>query len=149
MRVLIPALVAAALALPAAAQAPAAPAAPVPPKTFTSAAEVQSIIAAAKARRKDEPTISTPLMRSGSHASNIEYRASAGPAAIHPDSEMFYVVEGAGTMTTGGRIVDRAIVDGSSRRIAKGDFLLVPPETPHQVTAVEGSVSLMAVRVPK
>jgi mannose-6-phosphate isomerase-like protein (cupin superfamily) len=131
------------------------PATPPAPKAFTSAAEVQAIIEKSRAARKNEPNISTPLLVGSGQRANLEYRGSAGPAAVHPgESEAFYVIEGAGVMTTGGKIVGQAgvgagptIEGGSARRIAKGDWILVAPGEPHQVTAVDGSVVLMSVHL--
>lgn len=158
MRALPFALLALLMATPALAQAPATPQAPPAPpasKAFTSAAEVQAIIERSRAARKNEPNISTPLLVGAGQRANLEYRGSAGPAAVHPgESEAFYVIEGAGVMTTGGRIVGeagvgagRTIVEGSSRRIAKGDWIFVGPNEPHQVTAVEGFVVLMSIHL--
>jgi quercetin dioxygenase-like cupin family protein len=35
-----------------------------------------------------------------------------------------------------------------SRRIAKGDFVLVPENTPHWFTNIDGAVTLMSLHVP-
>jgi quercetin dioxygenase-like cupin family protein len=62
-------------------------------------------------------------------------------------------------LVTGGKLVDEkrtnaenlsgtSIEGGQSRHIAKGDFILVPENTPHWFTAIEGSVTLMSLHVP-
>jgi mannose-6-phosphate isomerase-like protein (cupin superfamily) len=155
MRALALALSLVLIASPVLAQGPAAPPAPPAPKAFTSAAEVQAIIERSRAARKNEPNISTPLLVGSGQRANLEYRGSAGPAAVHPgESEAFYVIEGAGVMTTGGRIVGQAgvgaglsIEGGLARRMTKGDWILVGPGEPHQVTAVDGAVVLMSVHL--
>src|ERR1700761_9795079 len=120
-------------------------------KTFTSSAEVQQLIAKAKADRKGEaPTTVEPILSLAPYHANLEYRPIAGPAALHDtEDELMVVIEGAGTMTMGGQMVNptrpnptnesaEKISGGSDRKVAKGDFLIVPHGTPHQVTAVEG-----------
>ena len=50
-------------------------------KLYTSASDVQGMIAKSKAERKDQPTIASPLIRNAPYNVNLEYRASIGPAA--------------------------------------------------------------------
>ena len=77
-------------------------------KTFTSSAEVQQLIAKAKADRKgDAPTTSEPILSLAPYRANLEYRPIAGPAAVHDtEDEVMYVIEGAGTITLGGQMVN-------------------------------------------
>lgn len=149
-----------ALALPTAlsvAQQPANQA----PKTFTSAAEITAMIAKAKAERKDQPTISQRILHLAPYNANLEYRASVGPAAVHEkEAEVFYVIDGSGTMTTGGKLVNEkrtnaenlsgtAIEGGTSQTLAKGDFLIVPENTPHWVSQINGTIVFMTLHVPR
>jgi quercetin dioxygenase-like cupin family protein len=39
------------------------------------------------------------------------------------------------------------IVGGTSQRVAKGDFMLVPQGVPHWFSAVDGSVTLMSLHL--
>src|ERR1700761_7643269 len=122
------------LAGPALAQAPAA--APEV-KTFASAADVQALIAHARAIHKNEPTISQPILSLAPYRASLEYRTALGPAAVHEtEAEMFYVIDGSGTLVTGGKLHDEkrqnatnlsapSIDAGQSRTIAKGDFVFV------------------------
>ena len=92
------------------------------------------MIAKAKAQRKDEPTIAQNLLRTAPYNVNLEYRASVGPAAVHEkEVEVFYVVDGSGTLVTGGKLRDEkrnnpenlggtGIDGGETREVAKGDF---------------------------
>ena len=151
-------LVTATLILPAAAQT----AAPMM-KTFTSSAEVQQLIAKAKADRKgDAPTTSEPILSLAPYRANLEYRPIAGPAAVHDtEDEVMYVIEGGGTITLGGQMVNPTrpnptnqsadkISGGNDQKVAKGDFLIVPHGTPHQITAVEGpALVLMTLHMPQ
>lgn len=142
----------------ATAQQPAAPA----PKTFSSAADVAALLAKAKAERKDnQPNVTEPILRLAPYNANLEYRASVGPAAVHEtEAEVFYVIEGSATMVVGGKLVNEkrtnasnlsgtAIEGGSSRTIAKGDFIVVPENTAHWFSTIDGAVVLMTLHVPR
>ena len=150
--------VTASLVLPAAAQNTA----PMI-KTFTSSAEVQQLIAKAKADRKgNAPTTIEPILSLAPYRANLEYRPIPGPAAVHDsEDEVMYVIEGAGTITLGGQMVNPtrpnpsnqaadSISGGSDQKVAKGDFLIVPHGTPHQITAVEApALVLMTLHMPQ
>lgn len=143
-----------AIAVPAAAQ----PMAQV--KTFTSSAEVQQLIAKAKADRKgDAPTTVEPILSLANYHANLEYRPIAGPAAIHDtENELMVVIEGTGTITMGGQMMNPkpaspsalGISGGKDIAVAKGDFIMVPHGTPHQISAVKGApLVLMTLHMPQ
>ena len=81
------------------------------------------------------------------HASR---RDAPGQAEVHTlDTDIFYVLEGAATLVTGGEIVDvkdtapnerrgASITGGVTRRLAKGDVVIIPNGVPHQFTEVQG-----------
>ena len=133
-------------------------------KTFTSAADVTAMIKKAKdERRPDQPNFIQPLLQAAPYNVNLEYRVKgvdSNPNVHETEAEIFYVVEGAGTLTTGGKLRDEkrlnatnltgsAVDGGTSRHIAKGDFFLVPENTPHWFTKTEGALVLMSVHVPR
>ena len=136
---------------------------PATVKTFTSSAEVQQLIAKAKADRKgDAPTTVEPILSLGTYHANLEYRPIAGPAALHDtENELMYVIEGAGTITMGGQMVNptrsnptnesaASISGGTDTSVGKGDFIMVPHGTPHQITAVkDGPLVLMTLHMPQ
>ena len=137
--------------------------APAAAKLFASSADVRAMIARAKAERKaDQPNFSQPIVALAPYSANLEYRVGglSAPASTHAkDAEMFYVVEGSGTVVTGGHLqneraanADNAsgtgIEGGDSRRIAAGDFVLVPQGTPHWFTQIDGVLVLMALHLP-
>ena len=133
---------------------------PPAPKEFASAADVQAMIANAKNDRKDgQAIVNQNILRLAPYAANLEYRASVGPASQHDtEAEMFYVVEGSGTLVTGGKIAGEtrngdnlsgtAIEGGQSREIAKGDFIMVPEKTPHWFSKINGVLVLMSIHLP-
>jgi mannose-6-phosphate isomerase-like protein (cupin superfamily) len=148
-------------ARPLRAQQPAAPANAAAIKLFASSADVQALIAKAKAeRRADQPTFAQPIVKFAPYTANLEYRALVGPAAAHDkEAEMFFVVEGSGTLVTGGRLVmetrpnpdnrsGTGIEGGTSQRVSKGDFIMVPAGSPHWFSVIDGTLVLMSVHLP-
>jgi glc operon protein GlcG len=90
------------------------------------------------------------------HASR---RDAAGEAEVHVrDTDIIHVLEGATMFVTGGTVVDgrttapdeirgRAIQDGETRRLSKGDVIVVPNGTPHWFREVDGPVLYYVVKV--
>ena len=128
---------------------------------FASSDDVKALIAQARSERKDQPTISKPILRLAPYNANLEYRASVGPAAVHEhEAEMFYVIDGSATLTTGGKLVNEkrtnaenlsgtGIEGGSAQKVAKGDFIIVPENTPHWFGSIDGTLILMSLHVPR
>jgi mannose-6-phosphate isomerase-like protein (cupin superfamily) len=131
-------------------------------KTFSSSADVAALIASAKSARKGNQAIVTrPILQFAPYTATLEYRASVGPAALHEkDAEMMYVIDGSATLTTGGKLVGEtrtnaanlsgtAIQNGESKTISKGDFIVVPEGTPHWFSAIDGTLVLMTIKMPR
>ena len=71
------------------------------------------------------------------------------------------MIDGAGTLVTGGKLIEErrtnaenlsgtGIEGGVTKRVSKGDWILVPVGEPHQFPAVEGSgLRLMSLHLPK
>ncbi len=90
------------------------------------------------------------------HASR---RDAAGQAEVHVrDADIIYVLEGSTTFVTGGTVVDgkttapdeirgARIDGGESRRLGKGDVIIVPNGTPHWFKEVQGPVLYYVVKV--
>jgi mannose-6-phosphate isomerase-like protein (cupin superfamily) len=147
------------LSAPAFAQQPAAPSAAAV-KTVATSADVAAIVAELKAR-PPAPLVSAPLLQLAPYRVNVEYRTAAASASVHEnDAELFYVIDGAGTLVTGGTLTDssrsnaanltgKGIANGTTQRVTKGDFVIVPEGTPHQFTAVDGSLTLMSLHLPR
>src|SRR5579864_2337752 len=122
--------VAALFVLQAAAQAPA-------PAVYRAAAELTAGLKTAPA----PPDMATSAVENSDHYRiNIVRRTMAAGAVSHPDgTEVHHIIEGAGTLVTGGTMVrptsgggGRATIEGGqSRRVAKGDVILIPAGTPH------------------
>jgi len=131
-------------------------------KVFASSADVMALAAQAKSERKEnQALVSKPILRLAPYNASLEYRASVGPAAIHEkEAEFFYVIDGSATMVTGGKLVGEsrtnaenltgsAIEGGSTRSVAKGDFIVVPEGTAHWFSVINGSITLMSLHVPR
>ena len=85
------------------------------------------------------------------YQANIVHRSRPAGAISHPDgSEIHYIIEGSGTMVTGGtfnRTGKTVTIDGGvSRRVAKGDTIVIPAGTPHWYKEVNGSITYLEVR---
>ena len=131
-------------------------------KIFTSSADVAGLIAKAKSERKEgQALVREPMLELGSYDGHIEYRPSVGNAAVHEkEAEIIYVIDGSGTLVTGGKLVKEirtnptnlrgsAIEGGTSRTIRKGDFILIPEDTPHWYSSIDGVLVLFSVHVPR
>ena len=131
-------------------------------KTFASSSDVAALIAKAKSERKEnQPIVAMPILQLAPYNANLEYRASVGPAAVHEkEAEMFYVIDGSATLVTGGKLVKESrtnaenltgtgIEGGNPRQVAKGDFVIVPENTPHWFSSINGTVVLMSLHVPR
>lgn len=149
------------------AQAPVTQASPTPAeaamKTFTSSAEIADLIAKAKAERKEgQAVVFAPILSLAPYRAALEYRAANAPAAVHEkDAELIMVLDGEGTIATGGTLVDEkrvnptnlsgsGITGGTVQALKKGDVLIVPEKTPHQTNPAAGQVIvLMTFHVPR
>ena len=90
------------------------------------------------------------------HASR---RDAAGQAEVHvKDTDIIYVLDGTTTFVTGGTVIDgkttapdeirgSAVKDGETRRLGKGDVIIVPNGTPHWFKDVPGPVLYYVVKV--
>jgi mannose-6-phosphate isomerase-like protein (cupin superfamily) len=81
-------------------------------------------------------------------------RRQDGPnnASVHDDvTEIYNIVSGSGTFVTGGTFAsakDRTagISGGVERHLAAGDFVVLPPGTPHWFRKIDGSITYVETR---
>jgi glc operon protein GlcG len=90
------------------------------------------------------------------HASR---REAPGQVEVHTrDTDIIYVLDGSSTFVTGGTVVDgksiaadeirgTTVQGGATRRISKGDVIIVPNGTPHWFKEVQGPVLYYVVKV--
>ena len=99
------------------------------------------------------------MIEIGAYKVHASRRDAPGQAEVHTlDTDIFYVLEGAATVVTGGDVVDvkdtaanerrgASIRGGATRRLAKGDVLIIPNGVPHQFTEVQGPFLYYTVKV--
>lgn len=141
------------------------------PATDVKAAVIDATIRQAIA----ENTIDIPIrtVDAGGHnvGVGVVHRptgARGGSASHDHVSEVYHILEGAGTLVTGGTHIDpqrrdagtsvvtqingpgvsgRGIEGGVSRRIVEGDVVIIPAGTPHWWSEVEQALTYTVVRV--
>ena len=154
-----------------AAQQAASPANPLP-ATYISAADIQANLKAAP-NSATNPLPNIRVVDAGGYnvAVGVLHRPQTPPgvAAVHfKVTEIYHVMDGAGTLVTGGAMVNAktrppdatsvrledgpgasgtAIQGGVSRRIKAGDVIVIPAGVPHWFSAIEGSITYVVVRV--
>jgi mannose-6-phosphate isomerase-like protein (cupin superfamily) len=130
--------------------------------TFMSDKEIMGLVDKAKADRKgDAPLVAEPILSMAPYRAQLEYRPGTSPAAVHEkDAELMVVLQGTGNIVTGGKLVEEkrnnannlggsSINGGKSQAVVKGDMLIVPANTPHQVIPTGGApIVLMTLHVP-
>jgi len=131
-----------------------------PTKLFATAAEVEAALAKAKAAHKGDNTNTNEVLVSiGPYPVQLEYRTGTTPPSLHKgQAELIYVTDGGCTLITGGTLVNAkpngnnmsgtAIEGGTPHKIAKGDYILVPPDTPHWYTEVQGNFTSVTLHMP-
>jgi mannose-6-phosphate isomerase-like protein (cupin superfamily) len=137
-------------------------AADAPRNLFMSDKQIMSLVDKAKADRKgDAPLVAEPILSMAPYRAQLEYRPGTSPAAVHEkDAELMIVLQGTGNIVTGGKLVEEkrnnannlggsSITGGKSQAVVKGDSLIVPANTPHQVIPTGGApIVLMTLHVP-
>jgi mannose-6-phosphate isomerase-like protein (cupin superfamily) len=151
------------LALSAARQHPTA-------ATYVTAADIQATLGQAPpASVSDQPIRVLDAGGTNIGVAVVHRPQAANQGAIEHDvvPEIYHVLEGAGTLVTGGTLVaprvlaadsrivrevngpsssGTGITGGESRRISAGDVVVIPAGVPHQFSAVEGSITYIVIR---
>lgn len=128
------------------------------PADAASAAEIRAKVAAMAARMGKRTFDYEPLVKDGETVAALEYWKAPGKPAVHPDeAEYAIVIEGAGTLVSGGTMADAkesrpGLVEGSridggtTRRLGPGDVMLVPAGVPHWF-GVDGKLVLLGMKL--
>ena len=123
---------------------------------IVSAGQVEQIRQSARAAQADRPSSSKPIISAQPYVLNLEHRAGKAPASVHTgEAELIMVLDGAGTITTGGSLVDavpgangnisgKDITGGTAQHLAKGDMLMVPQGTAHMMVPDAGGAFVLA-----
>jgi mannose-6-phosphate isomerase-like protein (cupin superfamily) len=87
------------------------------------------------------------MIEGGKFNLNIRRITDAETALIHPQTiDVWVVIEGSGTLTTGGRIENGKIIGGESHLIKAGDVEFIPANLPHGVSGVNGTITWLNIR---
>jgi mannose-6-phosphate isomerase-like protein (cupin superfamily) len=120
---------------------------------YKSEAELIRALAAGQAT---PDMLTSEVNNTDRHRINIVRRTKAAGAVAHEGfAELHHIVEGSGTLVTGGTIVRptggrgagaATIQDGTSRRVTKGDVILIAPGMPHWYKDLERTITYLEVR---
>ena len=137
------------LAMP---QAPAPVAAGTPaPATDVTAANIQAVLNALPREKITDAPIRVADVGGYRVGVFVVFRPKSNEQNERPGvhdtrvTEIYYILDGAGTLVTGGTIVGNRIEGGVSRRVAKGDVVLIPGHLPHWWRSLEGDVSYVRI----
>jgi len=145
------------LAVSATAQTP-------PPATDITAADVQAFLKSLPPNTiSDKPirVVDVGGYRVGLYGV-LRPKASKQEAVLHETkiAEVYQILEGSGTLVTGGSIVDpkndgktknanvrgSRIEGGVTRHVAKGDFIIIPGRVPHWFSNLDADLTYLIIR---
>jgi mannose-6-phosphate isomerase-like protein (cupin superfamily) len=88
------------------------------------------------------------MIEGGKHNVNIRRITSAEPTAlVHPNTiDVWVVLEGGGTLTSGGKLTNGKIVGGVTNPLKVGDLVFIPANLPHGVSGVSPNITWLNVR---
>jgi len=118
---------------------------------------------------EDRPTQEyTIVERVGAYRLSIEHRKLPQRPAVHEqEGELWAVIDGSATITTGGTIAGAAaptagtttqapgnvfgkvITGGTLNRVGPGDFLLIPEGVPHQITEASPTLKFIVFEITR
>jgi mannose-6-phosphate isomerase-like protein (cupin superfamily) len=131
--------------------------------TYLTDTELRHAIETAPQAQTGRPGLYTVRLSSKSENPVVGVRrTAAGSAEVHAEfTDVWYVIEGAATLVTGGTVVGGAVTapgetqgqsikGGSSRTMRKGEFAVIPAGVPHWVSSIEGKEFLyIVVKMPR
>jgi len=142
------------------------------PATDVKAADIQATVKEEIAKKLTDVPIRTVDVGGHNVSIAVVHRDKGtnltGMAAHDKVSEVYYIVEGSGTFATGGTLLKpqkresssdtvrqlsgpgyagAGIQDGTSRRMSKGDMVIIPAGTPHGFTDVQEAITYTIVRI--
>jgi glc operon protein GlcG len=100
-----------------------------------------------------------PLARGMNYKIDASHRDEPGIVEVHTrDTDILYMLKGTATLVTGGTVIDEKTIEpeeirgresknGESRKIAKGDVVIIPNGTPHWFREVDEPIDYYVVKV--
>jgi mannose-6-phosphate isomerase-like protein (cupin superfamily) len=132
------------------------------PTGFASASQVRAQVESMRrAMKPGQGFLWRPLVRGGNAVAALEYWTAPGKPAVHSgEAEYVVVVAGAGTMVSGGTLLDAKTVNptliegsriegGTIRALHTGDVFLIPAGTPHWFGISGGRLVLLGTKLPQ
>lgn len=137
--------------------------APVP-ATFISKEEAAAVLEASIAKGTVDQPIKASHVLGGKASVAMLHRTKPETGALIHDrvTETYYILEGSGTIVTGGTLGDAKPTDlsrvnagmsqtgrrqgGDSRRVGPGDIIIIPAGTPHSFSQLDGPISYLVYR---
>jgi mannose-6-phosphate isomerase-like protein (cupin superfamily) len=131
------------------------------PSGFASGADVQAQVREMLAAMKpDQGFMWRPLVRDGATVAAIEIWKKPGRPAVHPaEAEYAIVLEGSGTLVSGGSMTDSKVTNpnlieggqiegGATRPLGPGDVILIPAGVPHWFGITGERLVLLGIKLP-
>lgn len=131
------------------------------PSGFASGADVKAQLGQMLAAMKsDQGFMWRPLVRDGATVAAIEIWKKPGRPAVHPaEAEYAIVLEGSGTLVSGGTMADpkasnanlvegSRIEGGTTRPLGPGDVILIPAGVPHWFGITGDRLVLLGIKLP-
>jgi mannose-6-phosphate isomerase-like protein (cupin superfamily) len=128
---------------------------------LASSTEVAAAVAKLKREKKEGQALAIVVLKSlAPFSAVVQYNTLEAPPNIHEkDSEIFYVLEGSGTVVLGGKLVNEkrineanltgtAVEGGTTIAISKGDFFIAPPRTAHWFNTIKEPLVMVAIHAP-
>jgi mannose-6-phosphate isomerase-like protein (cupin superfamily) len=149
------------------AQAPAAPSSANTSSVYISGDEIaRTLDQSIKNNVVDQPIKAMDVVTPSGHRASLALlrrTKEETTALIHERvTEIYQIVEGAGTLVTGGTLADAKPTDltrlnagpsktgthqgGDSRRVVPKDVIIIPAGTPHRFSALDGPITYLVYR---
>jgi mannose-6-phosphate isomerase-like protein (cupin superfamily) len=135
-----------------------------PPAVFITASEAEAVLKEQISKNVVDQPIKASDVRGGKASVASLHRSKAEASSlIHNDvTETYYILEGSGTLVTGGTLGSPKPTDltrvnagmsqtgarqgGESRRVGPGDIIVIPAGTPHSFSELDGPISYLVFR---
>lgn len=134
--------------------------APVAPATYVSQAELMAVLKQSWDKPQSDVSAQKVAAPPNNVLVNIAHRTKEGATmsgGVHRDLiEVYHIIEGAATVTTGGTLVRPAgaapdarpvIQGGKAQRVTVGDVVVIPINTPHTFSDVESTLVFLNIRI--
>lgn len=134
------------------------------PATFITKAEHETVLKEQIAKAVVDQPIKASDVRGGKASVAMLHRVKPEANALIHDhvTETYYILNGSGTIVTGGSLGDAKPYDltrlnagmsqqgtrqgGESRRVGPGDIIIIPAGTPHSFSQLDGPISYLVYR---